>query len=179
MNIKKLSQWGEWCIWFLNPLLLLLAIYSETSKTNDVLLWFGKLHPLVLHFPIVIGIAIVIYFLFFQNKALEENTEKFILVGNALMASMVALLGLFTVSSSAVLSANSSVESALNGKFIANVASAGVQSGSMSVLNAAYAANAKIGKIHVKVDNAGVPADGRSELNVHVTVYDLQGSLMK
>lgn len=95
MNIKKLSQWGEWCIWFLNPLLLLLAIYSETSKTNDVLLWFGKLHPLVLHFPIVIGIAIVIYFLFFQNKALEQNTEKFILVGNALMASMVALLGLF------------------------------------------------------------------------------------
>jgi len=95
MDIKKLSQWGEWSVWFLNPLLLLLAIYSETSKTNTVLLWFGKLHPLVLHFPIVIGIAIVIYLLFFQNKALEENTEKFILVGNALMASMVALLGLF------------------------------------------------------------------------------------
>jgi len=95
MNIKKLNQWGEWCIWFLNPLLLLLAIYSETSKTNDVLLWLGKLHPLVLHFPIVIGIAIVIYFLFFQHKALEENTEKFILVANAVMASMVALLGLF------------------------------------------------------------------------------------
>jgi len=95
MDIKKLSQWGEWSVWFLNPLLLLLAIYSEASKTNDVLLWFGKLHPLVLHFPIVIGIAIVIYFLFFQNKALEENTEKFILVGNALMASLVALLGLF------------------------------------------------------------------------------------
>lgn len=79
----------------LNPLLLLLAIYTEASKTNDILLWFGKLHPLVLHFPIVIGIAIVIYFLFFQHKALEENTEKLFLVGNALMASMVALLGLF------------------------------------------------------------------------------------
>lgn len=95
MDIKKLSQWGEWSVWFLNPLLLLLAIYSEASKTNDVLLWFGKLHPLVLHFPIVLGIAIVIYFIFFQHKALEENTEKFILVGNAVMASMVALLGLF------------------------------------------------------------------------------------
>ena len=95
MDIKKLSQWGEWCVWFLNPLVLLLAIYSEASKTNDVFLWVGKLHPLVLHFPIVIGIAIVIYFIFFQNKALEENTEKFILVGNAVMASMVALLGLF------------------------------------------------------------------------------------
>ena len=95
MDSKKLSQWGEWCVWFLNPLLLLLAIYSEASKTNTILLWFGKLHPLVLHFPIVMGIAIVIYFLFFQHKTLEEHTEKFILVGNAVMASMVALLGLF------------------------------------------------------------------------------------
>jgi len=94
MDIKKLIRQGEWCIWFLNPLLLLLVIYSETSKTNNVLLWFGKLHPLVLHFPIVLGIAIVIYFLFFQNNKLEENTEKLVLVGNALMASMVALLGL-------------------------------------------------------------------------------------
>jgi len=95
MDSKKLSQWGEWSVWFLNPLLLVLAIYSETSKTNTILLWFGKLHPLVLHFPIVLGIAIVIYLLFFQNKKLEGNTEKLVLVGNALMASMVALLGLF------------------------------------------------------------------------------------
>ena len=70
MEIKKLNQWGEWCIWFLNPLLVLMAVYSETSKSNDVLLWFGKLHPLVLHFPIVIGIAIVIYFIFFQKNKL-------------------------------------------------------------------------------------------------------------
>jgi len=95
MDIKKVNQWGEWFVWFLNPLLLLLAIYSEASQSNNVLLWFGKMHPLVLHFPIVLGIAIVIYFLFFQNKPLEENTEKLVLVGNAFMASMVALLGLF------------------------------------------------------------------------------------
>jgi mono/diheme cytochrome c family protein len=49
----------------------------------------------VLHFPIVLGIAIVIYLVFFQNNKLEEGTEKLVLVGNALMASMVALLGLF------------------------------------------------------------------------------------
>jgi mono/diheme cytochrome c family protein len=95
MEIKKMNQWGEWCIWFLNPLLLMLAIFSETTKSNTILLWFGKLHPLVLHFPIVIGIAIIIYFLFFQNRPLEENTEKLVLVGNALTASIVALLGLF------------------------------------------------------------------------------------
>ena len=74
MDSKKLSQWGEWCVWFLNPLLLLLAIYSEASKTSTILLWFGKLHPLVLHFPIVLGIAIVIYLVFFQNNKLAENT---------------------------------------------------------------------------------------------------------
>jgi mono/diheme cytochrome c family protein len=95
MDSKKLSQWGEWCVWFLNPLLLILAIYSEASKSNTILLWFGKMHPLVLHFPIVLGIAIVIYLVFFQNNKLEEGTEKLVLVGNALMASMVALLGLF------------------------------------------------------------------------------------
>ena len=95
MDIKKVNQWGEWFVWFLNPLLLLLAIYSEASQSNNVLLWFGKMHPLVLHFPIVLGIGIVIYFLFFPNKPLEENTEKLVLVGNAFMASMVALLGLF------------------------------------------------------------------------------------
>jgi mono/diheme cytochrome c family protein len=82
-------------VWFLNPLLLILAIYSEASKSNTILLWFGKMHPLVLHFPIVLGIAIVIYLVFFQNNKLEEGTEKLVLVGNALMASMVALLGLF------------------------------------------------------------------------------------
>jgi mono/diheme cytochrome c family protein len=95
MEIKKLNQWGEWCIWFLNPLLLILAIFSDTTKSTTILLWFGKLHPLVLHFPIVIGIALVIYFLFFQNRPLEQNTEKLVLVGNALTASIVALLGLF------------------------------------------------------------------------------------
>ena len=41
------------------------------------------------------GIAIVIYLVFFQNNKLAESTEKLVLVGNALMASMVALLGLF------------------------------------------------------------------------------------
>ncbi|MEN9912409.1 MAG: hypothetical protein RI956_853, partial [Pseudomonadota bacterium] len=94
-------------------------------------------------------------------------------------ALQLALLGLFAVSSPLVLSANSSIESASNGKFTANILSVGVQSESIRLLNAAYAANAKIGKIYVKVDNAGVPADGRSELSVHVTVHDLQGKLMK
>lgn len=73
MEIKKLNQWGEWCIWFLNPLLVLLAFYSNTSQGNDIVIWLGKLHPLVLHFPIVIGIGIIVYFIFFQHKPFEEK----------------------------------------------------------------------------------------------------------
>ena len=95
MEIKKLNQWGEWCIWFLNPLLVLLAFYSNTTQRNDILIWLGKLHPLVLHFPIVIGIGIIVYFIFFQHKPFEENIEKCILIVNAFLASLVALLGLF------------------------------------------------------------------------------------
>ena len=95
MEIKKLNQWGEWCIWFLNPLLVLLAIYTETIISNDFLLWLGKLHPLILHFPIVIGIIIIIYLIFFQHKPLEENIEKLFLVANGFITSVVALLGLF------------------------------------------------------------------------------------
>jgi hypothetical protein len=106
---------------------------------------------------------------------------------NALLKSVrspqalrLALLGVFAVSSSVALSAESgSVESVSNGKFVASVAPVPVQAQSMTLLNGAYAANAAIGKIHVRVENAGVPADGRSELTVHVMVHDLQGQPMK
>jgi hypothetical protein len=92
----------------------------------------------------------------------------------------LALVALFMVGGQAAWSAESSaVESAVNSRFVANVGNDGVQTKSVALLNSAYAANAKVGKIHVKVENAGVPADGRSELMVHVTVYDLQGQLMK
>ena len=58
-------------------------------------------------------------------------------------------------------------------------ASSGMTGVPVAVLDGAYAANAKIGRIHVKVRNAGVPADGVSELTVDVTVYDLRDEIMR
>lgn len=94
MSEKKISQILELCLWFLNPLLIVLAIYIREIQPGLFLLWLGKFHPLVLHFPVVFGIIIVIYFLFFQRRRLPDDTEKLILTANAFTTGIVALFGL-------------------------------------------------------------------------------------
>ncbi len=95
MHIHKLNKWGESLLWLLNPLLIVLAFFNDVTKFSNTIQWLGKLHPLFLHFPIVLGIAIVVYLLFFQEKKLDPSTEKLLFTGNALLASLVALFGLF------------------------------------------------------------------------------------
>ncbi len=57
-------------------------------------MWLGKFHPLALHFPIVFGILIIIYFLFYQKRRFSLDTEKLLIAGSAIVASIVAVLGL-------------------------------------------------------------------------------------
>jgi len=95
MQINKINKWGEGLLWLLNPLLLILAIYIDSSKSNQGIEWLGKLHPLLLHFPIVLGIAIVFYLVFLSTKRLELSIEKLLFTGNAVLATLVALFGLF------------------------------------------------------------------------------------
>ena len=95
MYIHKINKWGESLLWLINPLLMVLAIFNDSTKFPELIQWLGKLHPLFLHFPIVIGLAIVVYLVFFQEKKLHPTTEKLLFIGNALLASMVALFGLF------------------------------------------------------------------------------------
>lgn len=94
MNEKKLYHILDLCLWILNPLLIVLSIYDQNIQPGLLIQWMGKLHPLVLHFPIVFGILIPIYFLFFQMHRLPMDTEKLLLAINALFASIVAILGL-------------------------------------------------------------------------------------
>jgi hypothetical protein len=94
MTEKKLYQILDLCLWILNPLLVVLAFYDQQIQPGLFLQWLGKLHPLALHFPIVFGILITIYFLFFQHRRLPVDTEKLLLAVNALFASLVALFGL-------------------------------------------------------------------------------------
>jgi len=94
MSEKKIYQILDWCLWILNPLLIVLAIFSNKIQPGLFLQWMGKFHPLALHFPIVFGILISIYFLFFQNKRIPVETEKLLLATNALFASVVAVFGI-------------------------------------------------------------------------------------
>lgn len=57
--------------------------------------WLGKMHPLFLHFPIVLGILIGIYYLVDKKGSVDSNKLHPILVGNAFLASIVAILGIF------------------------------------------------------------------------------------
>ena len=62
MHSKKVFQIQEAALWLLNPLLIVLSFYNEKIEPGLFLQWLGKMHPLLLHFPIVLGILIVVYF---------------------------------------------------------------------------------------------------------------------
>jgi len=94
MSEKKIYHILEMCLWILIPFMLFLAIFNHEIQPGRFLQWLGKLHPLALHFPVVFGILISIYFLFFQQQRIPVNTEKLLLAINAVIASIVAILGL-------------------------------------------------------------------------------------
>ena len=94
MSEKKIFQWLEWCLWVLNPVMIILAIFSQKIQPGLFFQWIGKFHPLVLHFPVVFGMLIAIYFLFFQNRRIPLDTEKLLLAINALISSGVVICGL-------------------------------------------------------------------------------------
>jgi len=94
MSVKKIYQILDLCLWILNPLLIVLAIFDQRIQPGLFLQWLGKFHPLALHFPIVFGFLISIYFLFFQNKRISIDSEKLLLAVNALLATIVAVFGL-------------------------------------------------------------------------------------
>ncbi|MDO8952401.1 MAG: chitobiase/beta-hexosaminidase C-terminal domain-containing protein [Draconibacterium sp.] len=94
MSEKKIYQILDLCLWILNPLLVVLAVFDQKVFPGLFLQWMGKFHPLALHFPIVFGFLISIYFLFFQNRRISTVTEKLLLAINAIFATVVALFGL-------------------------------------------------------------------------------------
>lgn len=94
MSEKKIYQVLEMGMWVLNPLMIVLAIYNQQIQPGLFLQWIGKMHPLVLHFPIVFGVLISIYFLFFQSRRFPLDTERLLLTINGVFASGVVICGL-------------------------------------------------------------------------------------
>jgi len=94
MSEKRIFQILEMCLWVINPLIVVMAIFAQQIQPGLFLQWIGKFHPLVLHFPIVFGMLVAIYFLFFQHRRLPVDTEKMLLAINSLFASGVVICGL-------------------------------------------------------------------------------------
>ena len=95
MNLKKWTGFANNALWVLNPFLLLIAIFNDKLKLGIYLEWLGKMHPLFLHFPIVLGILIGLYYIVDKKGSVDSNKLHPILVGNAFLASIVAILGIF------------------------------------------------------------------------------------
>ena len=61
------NKWMSYCkngLWILNPFLAVIAYYHEKINFNVYFQWLGKMHPMVLHFPIVLGCIMERYLLF-------------------------------------------------------------------------------------------------------------------
>jgi hypothetical protein len=95
MNKTRVYNILDLCLWIINPFLIVLVIFDQKIVAGLFLQWLGKMHPLALHFPIVFGILIIVYFLFFQKFRFPKDTEKLLLAINALFASAVAIFGIF------------------------------------------------------------------------------------
>jgi len=74
MNLKKWTGFVNNALWVLNPFLILIAFFNEKLKLGMYLEWFGKMHPLFLHFPIVLGILLGIYYLVDKKGSVVSNT---------------------------------------------------------------------------------------------------------
>jgi len=95
MNKTRAYNLLDFSLWILNPFLIVLLIFEQKINVGVLLLWTGKLHPLALHFPIVFGILIAGYFLFFEKVRFAFEMEKLLIAINAFFAVVVAILGFF------------------------------------------------------------------------------------
>lgn len=95
MKLKKVISYLYYALWVLNPFLLFIALFNDKLILGIYMEWLGKMHPLFLHFPIVIGIFICLYFILDKKNGLDEKIMHATLVANAFLSSIVCILGLF------------------------------------------------------------------------------------
>lgn len=84
-------------VFALNCLLLFLAVFGETLQVPILLQITGRMHPLVLHFPIVLLLLAIVWETAVKAKdsPLYRTTGDALLLSAALSAVVAALMGLF------------------------------------------------------------------------------------
>jgi uncharacterized membrane protein len=84
---------------FLNCLLLFLLLFESRLSTPSWLQVFGRMHPLIIHFPIVLILAYFVLLLFVPRNVKKESWYTtlldVLLIVSALTAVLAALMGLF------------------------------------------------------------------------------------
>lgn len=95
--MKKINSQSllEHLLWVINPCLLLISIFSNKLQIGPWLSWMGQWHPIVLHFPIVLGLLIGLYMMVNYKPNVEASFEKKVFIIHAILAAIVAVLGIF------------------------------------------------------------------------------------
>lgn len=83
----------------LTTLLLFLLLFENKVVLPAWLQVAGRMHPLLLHFPLVMLVVYCVWILFIPKQSIEENTRKsvgdWLLLLSAFSAVITALMGLF------------------------------------------------------------------------------------
>lgn len=83
----------------LNSLLVFLLLFENMIVLPAWLQVAGRMHPMILHFPIVLIILYVLWVVLFQNKISPQDTAKnigeWLILISALTSGFTALMGLF------------------------------------------------------------------------------------
>jgi len=82
---------------FFNCLLLFLLLFYSRIEVPAWVQIFGRMHPLILHFPVVLLLLYIVWALWFSRKIYAEQTKKpaeILLLIAALSAALTALFGL-------------------------------------------------------------------------------------
>ncbi len=92
------SKWmgfGKNALWVLNPFLAVIAFYQQEINFGIYFQWFGKMHPILLHFPIVFGLGIAGYYIY--ERDIKEMNPLFspLLTLHSLLTTVVAIFGIF------------------------------------------------------------------------------------
>lgn len=84
-------------VFTLNCLLIFLAVFGKTLQVPTLLQVTGRMHPLVLHFPIVLLLLAIVWETAVKGKdsPLYRTTGEALLLSAALSAVVAALMGLF------------------------------------------------------------------------------------
>jgi uncharacterized membrane protein len=93
INLKAYS--GN-ILFFLNTLIIFLLVFENELVIPEWLQPLGRMHPLLLHFPIVLLLVSLVMELFRTNIK-EENQEFFQLITNRIMLSGIVLAALTVI----------------------------------------------------------------------------------